>query len=68
MIISGKRERKEGPMTRSRKIYKVNIQGMIVEEIDERDDNDFDKMKPLDSSEFIIFKNMKQVMPISARP
>ena len=55
-------------MARSRKIYKVNIQGMIVEEIDERDDNDFDKMKPLDSSEFIIFKNMKQVMPISARP
>ena len=53
-------------MAKSRRIYKVNVQGMIVEEIDELDDKDFANMKPLDISELIIFNNMEQVMPLSA--
>ena len=57
-------------MTNSSKILKVNVEGMIVEEIDglEDEDLDLDKVNPCDRSEFIIVKNMEQAIPLPARP
>ena len=45
-------------MNNSEKIYRVNDQGMIVEEIDELDDNEFNKVNPQGNSEHVIFDNM----------
>ena len=36
-------------MTDSRKVFRVNVQGMIVEEIDERDDKNVDKAVPINN-------------------
>ena len=49
-------------MADSRKIFRVNVQGMIVEEIDGPDSRDPDKADPRDRSEVIVFSNTDQAV------
>jgi len=55
-------------MTQSKKVFKINIEGMIVEEIDVTDAVDFDDVNPKESHDSIMFNLREQGIPLQPRP